>query len=132
MVFHGYNVINRQVIQFFLECPSDTNCAFIRYTTDGWKTQRNICAESYRYWVIPMSIGEVETSEKFEFAFCVKTSSGEIWDNNDGKNYILYGNGVLGLPEKFLGYFDDSDEDEDFERNCYVWSGAGEHDGEHD
>jgi hypothetical protein len=132
MIFHGYTVHHiaapkyyfyyRFSVHFLLNCPSDTEFAFVRYTVDGWKNYKDAYAEKgNKFWIIKVPLGD-EDGPMFdhidglimEFAFCIQPKEGfAFWDNNESKNYLLYDLDYMrkALPEKCLGDFDETDGD---------------------
>jgi len=135
MIFHGYTLHYTTApkyyfyhdfsVHFSLNCPSNTESAFVRYTVDGWKSFKDVYGEKCsECWIIKVPLGpdngnifdDIDGLE-MEFAFCLQPKDEHaFWDNNEGKNYLLYDLDLTrkALPEKFLGEFGDDFVGDDF------------------
>lgn len=80
--------------------------AWVIYTTDGWKTNKQFKLNFQKYYVIGNGVSLVNpnqfgierwaayipinpTIKKLEYAVVYKVNGKEFWDNNYGRNYIL-------------------------------------------
>ena len=69
--------------------------AYIRCTTDGWQTSKDInaCTRSlaafdalHRYYIpVPK---DLPSGASVEYAICYRIGDREYWDNNHGRNYV--------------------------------------------
>ncbi len=67
---------------------------FVRYTTDGWKTSKDVQmsysatnSNGTETWTAQLDVADTSSQGNFEYAICYQVNGTEYWANNFGANY---------------------------------------------